>query len=140
MDITLKNSEVADNGLHFALNTLMGKQLPVSIGWQLSELKEYLDKRLKKFVDKRMELFKQFGAKEQADGSLSFDKDNPAPPELKKEIESLNEIEGRVQMASKFTLPEKDAAGKDIQYEPFILFGLKKFFVERPSSIKEIEE
>ena len=127
MDISLTNGEITSQDFQVALVTLMQKPLSVSIGWHLTELKEYVERRLKKYREAHIELLKKHGAVESGN-KISFDEKNPAPVKYYTDLAELNAIVGWVQM-DKITLPDT------LQVEPFVVAALKSLLVVPDSQI-----
>jgi len=132
MDITLTNKEIIERGFMQALNLLSNDyDLPIALSWRIKDVCNYIERRIKKYNDMQKELFIKYGANKEGD-QIFFDKENPMPEDCLKQLEELNNIEGRIQLDSLLDL-------KIVNIKPSILITLEKLLVKPESCLKELD-
>ena len=123
MSVVFTNAELVSRETSLALSLFGAKSLPVKSMWTVSDFIEFVRTNAKKYSELKKKIFTDAGVVPDKDGNLSSDL-----PEVKQAVEELDALEIEVPITP-FALPETDAGGKPIFYEPVIGVALKKIFV-----------
>lgn len=118
MGISFMNEEIEHQNFKAALGLLVGKPLPVKTSWTVSDVIEWVNAQAKKCAAQRVDLGKKYEIKDKTPLSS-------LPAGVQKEFTDLDEMVVEMPVEP-FTLPVKDAAGREIWYEPVIFSALRK--------------
>jgi hypothetical protein len=118
MSVKFTNAELVGMPFGRALGMLSGKPLPPKLAWTVVDVIEFVNARCKQYSKIQKEIAERNKIK---DGTAI----DSLPEPLRKEFEELDALECEIPIEP-ITLPEKDAAGREIWYEPMIFVVLQK--------------
>jgi hypothetical protein len=123
--IVLKNREIIDPEYNEALALLLRHPLPAAAAWELADLLKKSQEIMDRVFTARRETGLRYGARPLPNGDVTFLPDAAMPPECKKELTDLDEIENSIDFKP-VKLPERRPDGSPILYEPIIMSRLTK--------------